>query len=242
MPTDQQNNIHNNQEHNNTETSVQHSPRDLLRDLFFGQNMFQDQCVGDDKQQRHRQLTCIKQRILGVFMNPCGNQRPRLFQQGNRRATVFGSQRPHVTIYEHRNQEGIDRRHRRRLGRCEDTAVNTAQNNDHQEQAPSRITRRPKNLAPAKPFAFRQVLDPRPNVNRNHQHTASQQPRNNPRKEHPSNGHIRRRGIDHHHNRWWNQYPERSGNRDNPRPELFGIADLLHPCDHNRTNRHHRGG
>ena len=99
---------------------IQHRRGELLRDLFVGQHVLQDQRVGDDEHQRHGQFTRLKQRVLGVAVEERGDQGHRLLQQRQVLFTFGTAERPHVAIDKTGNQEGIDSSHGRGLGRGKD--------------------------------------------------------------------------------------------------------------------------
>ena len=67
-----------------------------------------------------------------------------------------------------------------------------------------------------------------------------QQPRDDPRKEHPAHRDLDRGGIDHHDDRGRNEDAQRTRVTDHASGEFLGIAHLPHPRDHDRPDGHHR--
>ena len=122
-------------------------------------------------------MLSLKQRVLGVRVDKGRDQRLRHLQERCFGLAFAIGERPHVLVDKAGDQERVDRCNRCRFGRGEDTAVDTAQDDDDQEQAPARIPRGLEHLAPAIPVAFGQVLDLGHHVDGHHQHDTRHQAR-----------------------------------------------------------------
>ena len=74
LPTNQQDNIDDHQEHNRSKTCGQHGAGNMLRDLLIRQYVLEDQRIGDDEHQRHCEFSRLKQCFAGVFVHDRGWQ------------------------------------------------------------------------------------------------------------------------------------------------------------------------
>ncbi len=86
LAADQQDQVDHDQERHRAEAPAQHRLGDMLRHLLVGQHMLQDQRVGDDEHQHHRQPPGLDQRLAGVGVEEGGHQHPGAAPQRQRRA------------------------------------------------------------------------------------------------------------------------------------------------------------
>ena len=81
-----------------------------------------------------------------------------------------------IAVDEYRDDEGIDGGDGRGLGRREHAAVDAADHDDDQQQAPHRLAEQCETLAPGDLRLARQIHDARGNVDRHHQQAPSMMP------------------------------------------------------------------
>ena len=201
--------------------------------------MLQDQRVGDHKQQGDCQFARLKQRVFGVCVKEGCDQRIRLAHERDLLAAiVLCRQRAHVFVNKAGDEEGIDRRHSRRFGWGEHTAIDAAEDDHDQEQAPARFHAALHNLTKAVPFAFGQIFHLGHHIDGHHQHETCQKARDHTCKEHTAHGDFHRRGINHHHDGRRDQNTQGACVTDHTGGEFLGVAHLTHACDHDGANRH----
>ena len=149
-------------------------------------------------------------------------------------------ERAHVLVDEVRDDEGVDGGDGGRFGRREDAAIDAAQDDHDQQQAPAGVKETGDGDLPKPgPGLGRQVLDLGGDVDADHQHQAGEQAGDDAGQKHAADRDVDGGGVDHHDDRGRDQNAERAGIADDAGGEFLGVADLAHAGDHDGADGDH---
>src|SRR5690606_37649810 len=129
-----------------------------------------------------------------------------------------------VAVDEDRDEKGIDRRYRGRFGRGEQAAINAAQNNDNQQQAPDGITAGHRHFAQRRTWLAWIVFDARDDIDGDHEQQAKAQAGDHAGHEQGADRGFGGGAIHDHDDGRWYQYAQYAGVAHDPGGERQGIA------------------
>ena len=144
--------------------------------------------------------------------------------------------RAHVPVDEDSNEERVDSGNGSGFRWREHAAIDPADDDDDQEQAPSGFLAAIENFLEPFPGLSREIAAARDEIDRTHQHETGNKTRNNAREEHAANRDVGCCRIDHHHDGWRNEDTERTGIGDDTGCKFLGIANLPHTRDGDRSD------
>ena len=216
LPASSSSDVDDQQERDHAQALAEHPVGQRLRNVLVGHQEREQHGVGDDVEQHRAHVGRVEQHLRHVL-------------------------EAQVLVDEDRDEEGIDRAHRRRLGRREDAGVDAAHDDHDQQQAPDRSRGRPAGARPSSPSAgadsrtcARATRSSRPSIEASTMPGTTPAMNSAPTEVLVATAYITITidgGI---------RMPSAPEVVMTPAPKRFGKARLDHRRQHDRADRHHR--
>ena len=211
---EQQQDVHREQKQNHAQVLIDHPCRHRLRDVLVRQQEGEQDGVGDDVEQHGAHVGGVEQDFRYALER-------------------------HVLVDEHGDDEGVDRAHRRRLGRRERARIDAADDDDDQQQPPHAVPEGPQHGGKTRPRHAGIVVLPRAIPGDDAEHRRQHDAGDDAGDEQLADGGIGRHRVHDHDDRRRDQNAERAGGGDDAGAEPLGEPRPDHRRQKDRADRHH---